>query len=1784
MAKKKKSNPSTNLSTTKTFFKGLNKDSDPSFIEEGMWNHARNAVNNTKEGDIGTLSNEESNALCGIIGSDITTVSIEVVIIGAIPLYSGKWVIYSTIYKNNGQVLTCEIGLFEEEFCKYRPIVRDKCLDFDKFHLVSGASREKEDCTWQVYWADGKNPDRYMNIGDPKMWPSNDYIWNGGLDGSTTVNYYINGSEQLLWPGVAWEEDCELVDDCNICSDLNYLDCDKIRLASLVKTPCIKVKKSDQPGVLRNGSYAFAIAYTINDQVVTNYFSTSVIQPIFSETDEKGAIELELDLDTENFDQFLLVCARYLSETPSLKDVGYYSTKTTKLTLDQIDESLKGNSELIVFARNPVYETSEQIVNVNKYLLKIGPIGKFDFNYQPLANLIRTKWVSVEYNEKYYINGGNKTGYLRDEVYAFFIRWVYDTGDKSASYHIPGRASRDYNGINEEDPYTDNDTLPGEAKLYETINTGIQTSGQEPGTIDDEGGVIVAKGDMGYWESSEVYPDNNADRYNATSQCFTKISDTPENRHKYDLCGKNIRHHKFPDNKINHHFRTDAEGNSYIRLMGVEFENIILPKDNKGNDIPGIVGYEILRGSREANKSIVAKGMVNNFRDYKLQGGTALDNVTALYANYPFNCIRPVQNNSNANSDDYAYNDPYIVSKTPDAGGIFSGDNSVNQNLPQDLISFHSPDTSFYNPFLSMTELKVYGHLEGTAEQRFIEPNGHPEFKLLANTVVLITVIGGVINAILKAVGEIHINYPGGTFTNNRFQAFIPNPAGGLSPTVPLPTAFTPGSEATARTAANAADTGLNTAQDAYFAAGGPLLELFPFLGSLPGTDLAGIYNIARNVSNAGPGAQIDNPSYQKTITPQSMLPDGLDVGAPVGLFLFNMLDGAETTANLLYQIAPFRQYALEQISHGEYTSFLPPINQSVHPSRFVMSDGIYVFDSIQAFPEFQNVFNNSIRYRINNKNRPKLVAIRTESGAGQNIGPRFIYPGANVNLTPGIASVDQSLMTLGNAIDENKPDVNFSDTGKLVGFTNPIASNYAGLKFNVRGQYGQLDSIAQVIATPCEQRVDFNSLVEMDYGANSDCPVDLTHNIINTTDVFFGGDTYINRFTEKNIMPFFKNWLYNQVNGTAYNYYLVPGVPYPRFWANSNPWDFNELLDVTNIIDAITGNSFGSGLLPNSYFELDGAGLNFLTAKNDYFYLSNNGIRDFFVESSVLVDFRDRGTFEKDEFYSKYKFTDLEALFNMKPEIIKAGNSYIYDYSYSVSKFTFTAYTSKGLIQVDTYDPNVADICLTSLPNRINYSLPQQEEETTDGWLTFLNFNRVVFRDNVNFVKKYGKTGMFLTFENSSPLVYQGVDQRENYIGVKATIGDGGLFSATPISLTAADDKYEFGSAQDRLGVVSTPVGMFFMSQQQGRIFTVQKGSLQEISAINMRWWFNKFLPYKLIEDFPDFPHVDNPVAGIGCSAGYNNADTILYFSKKDYQLKSEYKGLVTYDKEDNFIYSPVSNPDAKMRIKLGDEIFFNDASWTISYDPKNKKWISFHDWHPNLYLSGRDKHYTTKLGGIWEHNAGCNDYCNFYDKQFPFEIGIPMSTQQNVTTLRSFEYILECYRRDNLYCVDQYHVLDYNFDEAVIYNSEQVSGYLNLNIFPKNNIALAQDYPKINLNSIDILVAKEENKYRFNQFWDITKDRGEFPEGSDYPPTGPLVPGTTRLIGNYAQEQIWTTEANGYIHLLNDENLDYDKNLFQRKKFRHYNNFIRLAKADSRDTNMVMKILNSKNQLSVR
>ena len=136
------------------------------------------------------------------------------------------------------------------------------------------------------------------------------------------------------------------------------------------------------------------------------------------------------------------------------------------------------------------------------------------------------------------------------------------------------------------------------------------------------------------------------------------------------------------------------------------------------------------------------------------------------------------------------------------------------------------------------------------------------------------------------------------------------------------------------------------------------------------------------------------------------------------------------------------------------------------------------------------------------------------------------------------------------------------------------------------------------------------------------------------------------------------------------------------------------------------------------------------------------------------------------------------------------------------------------------------------------------------------------------------------------------------------------------------------------------------------------------------------------------------------------------------------------------------------------------------------------------------------------------------------------------------------------------------------------------------KNNITESLKYPKLgsNINSYDILVSKEEQKYRFNQFWDITKDRAEFPIDSNYPPTGPVIPGTTILQGNYESQNTWVTPQNGYKRILNADNMDYSKPELQQKKFRHYTNFVTLTRKECNDINMILKIINTKNQISQR
>ena len=124
----------------------------------------------------------------------------------------------------------------------------------------------------------------------------------------------------------------------------------------------------------------------------------------------------------------------------------------------------------------------------------------------------------------------------------------------------------------------------------------------------------------------------------------------------------------------------------------------------------------------------------------------------------------------------------------------------------------------------------------------------------------------------------------------------------------------------------------------------------------------------------------------------------------------------------------------------------------------------------------------------------------------------------------------------------------------------------------------------------------------------------------------------------------------------------------------------------------------------------------------------------------------------------------------------------------------------------------------------------------------------------------------------------------------------------------------------------------------------------------------------------------------------------------------------------------------------------------------------------------------------------------------------------------------------------------------------------------------------PNNNANSyVDILYSKEEQKYRFNQFWDITANRGEI-----ITPTGDFDSNAAA-----AQQAIMWTDLNGYTRDLNSLNLEYDKPPTERKKFRHYWNKIVLKRQPEIDGDgnviletrkMLLKLDNTKINLSIR
>ncbi|NCD07225.1 MAG: hypothetical protein EOL97_14010, partial [Spirochaetia bacterium] len=662
---------------TNTFVKGMVKDYADMYMPEGAYIQAINAINNTHYGESGTIGNEPSNKEC---------TSAPYAIIGFAYKNNNQWVLFST---NRGTHTSSnignDIGIFDEATCTYTSIFNEgdnkNCLNFAVVSPITAVCKENYDCTWSVYWQDAHNSDRVINLDNPP------YISNGDLDGDPCTD-----------PGVS-----------------QVLDCDAIRLHPLVQQPCLQIRKSQGGGQLINGSYMALIAYTENGIRLTDYSMPSPTTSIWTHEGVSGSIEiLAYNLDS-NFDEYELVIVATNNQQTIAKKVGNYPITTTTIHLDQILQTLPTIDISLLPMKSVIYEKSDKMFEINNYLIRSGVTSQPYFNYQPLANKIKTEWVAVEYPKDYYFSGGTSVGYMRDEVYAFFIRWVYKTGARSASFHIPGRAKETSDSVSTASNI--NKVYSNELEKWQVYDTSTVNS--DSGSVFDSiinvnPARIVNSGKMAYWESKERYPVN------------TEIWG--------DLCNEPIRHHKIPSDETIPLSRKTSSNEEFINVIGVRFENINHPTDQEGNIIEDIIGYEILRGTREGNKSIIAKGLFNNMWEFDIPGIST----NGLFQNYPYNDLR---------------DDPFLVT---------NAQNMTNSNIDpkplstykKNIFSFHSPETTFLKPYIGDSYIKLSKEAIGTSKGRYEIPYLHPRHKIITDATFFTAVPLAIGIGLVAALGK----------------------------------------------------------------------------------------------------------------------------------------------------------------------------------------------------------------------------------------------------------------------------------------------------------------------------------------------------------------------------------------------------------------------------------------------------------------------------------------------------------------------------------------------------------------------------------------------------------------------------------------------------------------------------------------------------------------------------------------------------------------------------------------------------------------------------------------------------------------------------------------------------------------------------------------------------------------------------------------------------------------------------------------------------------------------
>jgi uncharacterized protein (TIGR02145 family) len=1430
---------------------GLNMDQTLNQIKPGTLTYALNAALENFDASSVNYQNEQGNEFCLQFPSGYS-------LIGTYFINEKNKHIFFLVNSNTG---ISQIGYMDNNDCIYHVLVEAACLNFNVDHPIHKVVHKIANCRTEIYWTDGLNSRRYLDIENIPYLPRIDS------------------------------------DPCDP-TFTDQLDCNQLKIQPNFLIPELEVTNVYNGGDLTAGTYQFAIQYAdASGNPYTSYYSITNPTPI-ADSNEVSAIfdykvgkSIEItinNLDTSGLYTYYNIAAIATVNgvvTPTLIGTFSIEDKVDTVTYTGQNNTLINLSLTDIFEKYPYYDIAQDLTAAQDILMWDGLTSIDRINYQQIASKVDLLWETYKIpNTENYANELNATnlrGYLRDEVYAFELVFLLKNGKQTDGFHIPGRVldfdDLQYPDVPDTNPdfigvpdYVDPTSGVGYSPYWKIYNTGSVTGFATGNPIGNA--TPYQYGKFAYWESTETYP-CNIDVWG-------------------DLASKPIRHHKFPDVLVSPIFENPVYSltpgfvpvmqNNAIFPIGVKVdisqiqslvENSSLTQEQKDN----IAGFKIVRGNRNTNQSIVGKGMLRNVGTYTRQ------EQTLYYPNYPYNDLNEdpfINDNSNA-YDTLGQSKVWLLKCTITGTYEYTDINSAK------LISCVPMTAGEIYEFCSLTRPKyltgkacigpaTYNAISFDWTRTDYDPGTlKADIQYTCDNSPLRTESAGIVtggnnagctSCVISPCG-IKFNYMSpGTFPyiENGDGITDAEPWCTVAPQWPFPLALGElppfslyGSDSCSE----------------FFSRTSPLEETCGKSKPLPA--ITSEDSARRQVFNS-PDTSFSQPFLGDILKLENVMFGG-------GKAHFVPVRG-NAKYRLLSRQA--QQDALDSsfdIGNGDMTAVFTAYQAylTIYVNGITRKNYAQSFNSIASYDYTADITNSGNKQRqldINLYLNPGVFNVGDPSGKNINNFQRessvytktvdkyipLPFPNKTASLLDSNGNSlisDVSRFTIGRdgESDYCKSDnalntLNYCNTPEKEQDISVVAY-YASLKNIFENQWGQIYSY-ETVDTGFQRMFDISSYSD---------------------DVAFGGDTFINRFAYKTKLPFFIDNRVNGIDDSDIFYDEIGNVGYPKFWhsARSILYTYRNLINIVSI----KAHSFDCYNDPATIpADKDGAAGTLRTFYDGYFYMFAYGVPNFYCESNYNVDLRQAFNLREGDFWPHVSTSIPDDWVQEEFTSIAYDNSYFYN-------VTFSKQNKENFFSHLPADWN-EQLCFTNYPFRVVYSDPQINNADTrvNNWLSYSPLSLFDFPQNYgNLISLDGiqNRAILARFENKS-LLYNNLLTMNTSNPQAAYLGNPSLFTNTPIDFAETD--LGFVGSQNKF-FLKIPQGQITVDAKRGQVFLLQGNQVDELSGFGsgVNRFMTDHLAFEILRYFPEVD-TDNHFNGIGLHGVYDTKFERVIITKLDY------------------------------------------------------------------------------------------------------------------------------------------------------------------------------------------------------------------------------------------------------------------------------------------------------------